>query len=83
MEPDVDSTCSGRPVWRKPDGTPVSCTEKIKVLNQNLDELRQVAQDALDDAILMGCSEVQIKAAFIALLENLRSAFAEGSASQD
>lgn len=83
MKPDSDSTCSSHPVWRKPDGTPVSCTEKIKVLNQNLDELRQVAQDALDDAILMGCSERQIKAAFIALLDNLRSDFSETSPTEE
>lgn len=65
------------PIWCKSDGSPVSCLEKIKVLNQNLEELRQVAQDALDDAILMGCSEVQIKAAFINALQELRSEFPE------
>ena len=42
-------------VWRTPEGEPVSCLEKIKVLEENLDELRQMAQDALEDAILMGC----------------------------
>ena len=34
---------------------------KIKVLNENLDELRQVAQDALEDGILMGCCERQLR----------------------
>src|SRR5438309_1711052 len=45
------------PVWRQPDGSPVSCLEKIKVLNENLAEIEQMAQDALEDAILMGCDE--------------------------
>ena len=38
------------PVWRTPEGEPVSCVEKIKVLNENLAELRGLAQDALEDA---------------------------------
>ncbi|HWA45659.1 MAG TPA: hypothetical protein VHA10_20745 [Hypericibacter adhaerens] len=49
------------PVWRQPDGKVLSCTEKIKVLNENLSEIRQLAQDALEDAILMGCDEAQIR----------------------
>ena len=52
---------SSRPVlWQDSSGKLIACTEKIKVLNENLDELRQVAQDALEDGILMGCSERQL-----------------------
>jgi hypothetical protein len=51
----------GQTVWRQPDGAPLSCVEKIKVLNQNLDEIRQLAQDAFEDAVLMGCDEKQIR----------------------
>jgi hypothetical protein len=49
------------PVWRTPAGEPVSCVEKIKVLNENLVELRGLAQDALEDAVLMGCDEAQVR----------------------
>lgn len=49
------------PKWFGDDGTPVSCTEKIKVMTQNMDELYQVAQDAFEDALLMGCSETQLR----------------------
>jgi len=49
------------PIWRQPDGKPVSCVDKIKVLNENLIELQQMAQDALEDAILMECDEAQIR----------------------
>lgn len=61
------------PTWRQPDGKLVSCTEKIKVLNENLSEIRQQAQDALEDAILMGCDESQVRrvlADLVASLEN-------------
>lgn len=65
------------PIWHKPDGTPLACVEKIKVLNENLDELRQLAQDALDDAILMGGTETQIRSALLDLVNNLVSNYPE------
>jgi hypothetical protein len=49
------------PVWRTPEGEPVSCAEKIKVLNENLAELRELAQEAFEDAVLMGCDEQQVR----------------------
>lgn len=67
------------PVWLKPNGTPVSCTEKIKVLNQNLEELRQLARDALEDALLMGCSENQVREVLHAMVDGLVSDFPESS----
>lgn len=60
-------------IWKRPDGSVVACTEKIKVLRENLEELRQMAQDAFEDALLMECEERQIRAVFqdvIARLEN-------------
>ena len=49
------------PKWFSDDGSPVSCTEKVKVMNQNMAELYQAAQDAFEDALLMGCSEQQLR----------------------
>jgi hypothetical protein len=59
------------PVWRQPDGQPVSCVDKIKVLNENLEELQQMAQDALEDAILMGADEAQIREVLARLVGSL------------
>ena len=56
-----DSQAIDFPVWRTPEGEPVSCVEKIKVLNENLVELRELAQEALEDAVLMGCDEQQVR----------------------
>ena len=47
--------------WTQPDGQPVSCAEKISLLNDNLSLLRQECQDVLEDALLMGCDETQIR----------------------
>jgi hypothetical protein len=65
-------------VWRTPEGGPVSCKEKIKVLNENLEELRQSAQDALEDAVLMGCDEAQLRAVLRGLVEGLVNPYRKG-----
>jgi len=59
------------PVWRDPDGKPLSCREKIKVLNENLEEIRELSQDALEDAVLMGADETQIRQVLADLVEAL------------
>ncbi len=59
--------------WPQRDGNPVSCTEKLKTLNENQAELAQVMQDAFDDALLMGVDEAAIRGRIQALLDALRS----------
>ena len=59
------------PTWRQPDGKPVSCDEKVKVLNENLAEIRQMAQDALEDAVLMGCDEAQLREVLRGIVDSL------------
>ena len=49
------------PKWYDDDGQIVSCTEKVKVMAENMTELYQTAQDAFEDALLMGCSERQLR----------------------
>ncbi len=56
-------------LWLQPDGSPVSCEEKLKVLNENLAEIRQYCEDALEDALLMGCDEKQVREAFASVLQ--------------
>ncbi|MEI7917264.1 MAG: hypothetical protein WCH41_05580 [Methylophilaceae bacterium] len=61
----------GWPKWVRDDGSVVSCTEKVKVMTENFDELKQVAQDALEDGLLMEVSETQMREALHALVESL------------
>ena len=70
-----DKTAPEFPVWRQPDGKPLSCVEKIKVLNENLAEIRQLSQDALEDALLMGGSEEQIRSVLRELIEGLHNPY--------
>ncbi len=41
-------------LWPQPDGAPVSCIDKLKMLRENHEELAQTMQDAFEDAVLMG-----------------------------
>ncbi len=75
----VLDTTVNPPLWRQTDGTPVSCKEKIVVLNENLNEIKQICQDALEDAILMGCDEEQVRGVLHDLVDGLRNPYAKPS----
>ena len=62
-------------VWRNPEGEPLSCVEKIKVLEENLAELKQLAQDALEDAVLMGGDERQLREALREIVDGLKNPY--------
>ena len=62
-------------VWRGANGEVVACVEKNKVLSENLEEIRQVCQDALEDAVLMGCDEQQFRAVLFGLVNGLKNPY--------
>ena len=62
-------------VWRSPTGEVVACVEKNKVLGENLVEIRQICQDALEDAVLMGCDEKQFRAVLSELIAQLNNPY--------
>ena len=59
--------------WVQADGAPVSCTEKLRVLEENRAELAQIMQDAFEDAILMDVDEKSLRATFAAMVASLKS----------
>ena len=63
--------------WRKPDGSVVSCYEKVKVLNENYTEVLALLQDLLFVALVVGCSEAQVRQALQHLLDGLQATVAE------
>ncbi len=63
--------------WRQVDGSAIACEEKLKVLNENLAELRQICQDAFEDALLMGCDEAQIRQVFATVVGGLYNPYAQ------
>ena len=66
-----DANKSSWPKWVRDDKSVVSCTEKVKVMTENFDELKQMAQDALEDGLLMEVSEAQMREALHGLVDSL------------
>lgn len=58
--------------WLQPDGTPVSCREKLKVLEENWSEAETVLRDLFEDAVLMGVEPAELRRMLASLVESLR-----------
>ena len=68
-------TQSKKIIWRSPKGEIIACVEKNKVMQENLEEIRQICQDALEDAVLMGCDELQVRAVLKELIATLHNPY--------
>lgn len=60
-------------LWPGADGSPLSCREKIKVLEENHREAAQVLRDAFEDAVIMGVDEAAMRAILAELIAALPS----------
>jgi uncharacterized protein (UPF0335 family) len=60
-------------MWPQPDGAPVACREKLKVLAENHAELAEALQDAFEDAVLMGVDEAAMRRILIDMVQSLHS----------
>jgi uncharacterized protein (UPF0335 family) len=60
-------------IWPQPDGAPVSCREKLKMLADNHSELAQALQDAFEDAVLMGVDEQAMRRILADMVAGLES----------
>jgi len=61
------------PVWRTQGGEPIACRDKLRVLQENEQELLAVMQDAYEDAVLMGVDEVLARERMAGLAAQLKS----------
>jgi hypothetical protein len=62
-------------IWRGTNGEIIACVEKNKVMQENLEEIRQVCEDALGDAVLMGCDEKQVRDVLTELIAQLKNPY--------
>jgi hypothetical protein len=60
-------------IWPQPDGTPVACREKLRMLAENHAELAQALQDAFEDAVLMGVDEEAFRRVLTEIVRGLES----------
>ena len=59
------------PTWVRDDKSIVACTEKIRVMKENFDEIKQITQDAFEDGLLMEVSDKQMREALHHLVDEL------------
>ena len=59
------------PTWQRDNKSIIACTEKIKVMQENFDEIAQLAQDALEDGLLMEVNEAQMRETLHRLVDEL------------
>ena len=59
------------PTWLRDDNSVVACTEKIKVMQENFEEIQQLVQDAFEDGLLMEVNEAQMRDALHDLVNTL------------
>ena len=59
------------PTWLRDDKSIVACTEKIKVMQENFEEIQQIMQDAFEDGLLMEVSEAQMRETLNLIVEQL------------
>lgn len=62
--------------WVDKAGEPLTCLEKLKVLSENLTELQDMAQDVLEEALLLKVDEPQIRAVLAQLIAELDNPYA-------
>ncbi len=60
-------------VWPQPDGAPVSCREKLKLLAETHAELAQALTDAFEDAVLVGVDAEAMRQVLIGMVRGLDS----------
>lgn len=61
------------PTWVRDDQSVVSCTEKIKVMTENFDEIKEITQDAFEDGLLMEVSDEQMRHALHQMVDELNN----------
>ena len=47
-------------IWKSSNNEAISCSEKIRLLNENIVEIKRMTDDAIEDAVLMGADENQV-----------------------
>ncbi|MBO6782869.1 MAG: hypothetical protein JJ899_06305 [Alphaproteobacteria bacterium] len=64
--------------WKQPDGSVMSCEESILVLRENLAEIEDICQEALEDAVLMDVSEAQFRDVLRDMVDKLTNPYKKG-----
>ena len=72
------STTTGKKpfAWRTPEGDILACIEKLKLLEQNIEDSAAALQDVMDEAVVIGCDAEQMRFVLHCLVDDLRDIYA-------
>ena len=59
--------------WIGKNNEKISCKEKIKILNSNIDDLQEMISEIYDEAILIGIDEKQLKDVLFEIIKNMKN----------
>ena len=59
--------------WLSKNKDRISCKEKVKILNSNFHDFKNLLEETYDEALLMGVDPKQIKTVLNGLLKNIDS----------
>lgn len=59
--------------WLGKDKKKISCKEKIKLMESNLDEFQEILNDIIDEAVLIGIDEDQLKNVLLDMIKNMKN----------
>ena len=71
MAAKLDKSPAEPAAWRQPNGEPLACEDKIDVLRENLAEIHEICQEALEDAVVMEVDEGQFRTVLHDLVDKL------------
>lgn len=64
-------------VWKRKDGSIVSCISSVKELEMSWHEIASQLQEAYEDAVLLGVSKAEFKRAYMQLISELECDYDE------
>ncbi len=59
--------------WIGKEKKKISCKEKVKLMYANLEDFQEMLNDIVDEAVLIGIDEDQLKEVLLAIVKNTKN----------
>ena len=60
-------------VWLDKNNKKISCKEKVKIIKTNINEFQEVLTDIIDEVVLIGVNEDQLKDVLLNIVKNSKN----------
>ena len=59
--------------WIGKDKKKISCKEKVRLMHANLEDFQEILNDIVDEAVLIGVDEDQLKEVLLDIVKNTKN----------